>query len=237
MIKIFREINHGNRHCVAGTGRMGWDRPCDTVQACHQNTQNDETIVCCTFSRVTQTSRRVVLTIGWLQVYWKHCSLKMWGHRWRKKTPCLTKVLVAAQEEVLEADHYNFHLWGGAPVHVALLDHEVAGDLLLDGDRLHAQLYADHHRLLHLRHNSLEGDFNIYDIVAITSLCLHRVINLFKVIVYCTDVSLGMVSRGIINDSMEFETLPVGQGNILVRGPSQSVRRGISDGLRGVPFY
>ena len=31
---------------------------------------------------------------------------------------------------------------------------EVSGDLLLHGDRLHAQLYADHHCLLHLRHNS-----------------------------------------------------------------------------------
>ena len=39
-------------------------------------------------------------------------------------------------------------------LHVALLDHEVSGDLLLHGDRLHAQLYADHHCLLHLRHNS-----------------------------------------------------------------------------------
>ena len=38
-----------------------------------------------------------------------------------------------------------------------------------------------------------------------------------------------MVSRGIINDSMEFETLPVSQGDVLVRGPSHSVRRGIPD--------
>ena len=29
-----------------------------------------------------------------------------------------------------------------------------------------------------------------------------------------------MVSSGIINDSMEFETLPVDQSDILVRGPS-----------------
>ena len=69
------------------------------------------------------------------------------------------------------------------------------------------------------------------------SLCLHRVIKLFKVIVYCTDVSLGMVSRGIINDSMEFETLPVSQGDVLVRGPSRPVRGGAPDGPGGALFY
>ena len=47
---------------------------------------------------------------------------------------------------------------------------------------------------------------------------------------YCTDVSLGMVSRGIINDSMEFETLPVGQGDVLVRGETP-------DGPGGTLFY
>ena len=67
-------------------------------------------------------------------------------------------------------------------------------------------------------------------LAALASLCLHRVIKLFKVIVYCTDVSLGMVSRGIINDSMEFETLPVGQGDVLVRG-------GTPDGPGGTLFY
>ena len=66
---------------------------------------------------------------------------------------------------------------------------------------------------------------------------MHRVIRLFKVIVYCTDVSLGMVSRGIINDSMEFETLPVSQGDVLVRGPSWPVRGGAPDGPGGALFY
>ena len=54
---------------------------------------------------------------------------------------------------------------------------------------------------------------------------------------YCTDVSSGMVSRGIINDSMEFETLPVGQGDVLVRGPSRPVRGGTPDGPGGTLFY
>ena len=54
---------------------------------------------------------------------------------------------------------------------------------------------------------------------------------------YCTDVSLGMVSRGIINDSMEFETLPVSQGDVLVRGPSRPVRGGAPDGPGGALFY
>ena len=45
-----------------------------------------------------------------------------------------------------------------------------------------------------------------------------------------------MISTGVIDDSMEFETLPVSQGNILVRGPSQSVRRDLPDGLGGTFF-
>ena len=49
--------------------------------------------------------------------------------------------------------------------------------------------------------------------------------------------SLGMVSRGIINDSMEFETLPVSQGDVLVRGPSRPVRGGAPDGPGGALFY
>ena len=44
-----------------------------------------------------------------------------------------------------------------------------------------------------------------------------------------------MVSRGIINDSMEFETLPVSQGDVLVRGPSRPVRGGAPDGPGGAP--
>ena len=46
-----------------------------------------------------------------------------------------------------------------------------------------------------------------------------------------------MVSRGIINDSMEFETLPVSQGDVLVRGPSRPVRGGAPDGPGGAHFY
>ena len=46
-----------------------------------------------------------------------------------------------------------------------------------------------------------------------------------------------MVSRGIINDSMEFETLPVSQGDVLVRGPSRPVRGGAPDGPGGALSY
>ena len=40
----------------------------------------------------------------------------------------------------------------------------------------------------------------------------------------------------MVNTCKEFETLPVSQGNILARGPSQSVRRDLPDGLGGTFF-
>ena len=46
-----------------------------------------------------------------------------------------------------------------------------------------------------------------------------------------------MVSMGIINDSMQFETLPVSQGDVLVRGPSRPVRGGAPGGPGGALSY
>ena len=40
----------------------------------------------------------------------------------------------------------------------------------------------------------------------------------------------------MVNTCKEFETLPVTHGNILARGPSQSVRRDLPDGLGGTFF-
>ena len=40
----------------------------------------------------------------------------------------------------------------------------------------------------------------------------------------------------ILKQNSQFEPLPVSQGNILVRGPSQSVRRDHPDGLGGTFF-
>ena len=51
----------------------------------------------------------------------------------------------------------TFIFKGGTTIDVGLLDHEVAGDLLLDGYRLGAKLHADHHCRLQLRRDSLRG--------------------------------------------------------------------------------
>ena len=41
----------------------------------------------------------------------------------------------------------------------------------------------------------------------------------------------------MVNTCKEFETLPVSQGDVLVRGPSRPVRGGAPDGPGGALFY
>ena len=41
----------------------------------------------------------------------------------------------------------------------------------------------------------------------------------------------------VVNTCKEFDTLPVSQGDVLVRGPSRPVRGGTPDGPGGTLFY